>query len=693
MAVQDLNDDIVENYRAMDDLPHGVWVVDRSGCYIYQNRADREAFGDLRGSRPDQSWIPGDQACEWLRAHDRALAGETVRYTRKVATRQGLSYFDTTLVPVQQKGRIVAALGLAINNDPWVAAQREAEDARALLDDVIETIPDAIAAYDANDRLILFNAAYKKLYALSSPAIRIGARFEDILRYGLAAGQYLDAGETSEDHEEWLRRRLSAHLSPPPTALIQQLPNGRWLHVRERCSASGNIVGVRTDVTALKEAEAVIRRTAETDALTGLANRALMLDALNTVLRGQRTGDRSGALFMLDIDHFKTINDTLGHAAGDQVLRTMADRLRKALRAEDTIARLGGDEFAVLATGFAQEDACAVVARNLHRALTEEINIQGRLLRPGVSMGIALFPRDGMTATDLFKNADTALYRTKENGRNGWTLFNQDLGERLRRRAQMREDLADAMMLGTIGTAFQPVIDVRSGAHVGFEALARWTCNGTPVSPAEFVAVAEDAGMGLALGQAILDRTCAKLAGLIAEGLDPGFAAVNLETTQLKCTSFPDMLMETLGRFGLRPAHIELEITENTLLDRSIDQITRTLHDLRDLGFRFILDDFGTGYASLTHLKQFPVSGIKIDRSFIMNIQDGGQDAVIVRAMVELAHGLGMSVVAEGVETAEQYAFLRSIGCDLAQGYHICRPTMDPDAIHAWLARTPGPPG
>lgn len=691
MAVDSLRTDTAEIYKAMDDLPHGAWVVDREGRYIYQNRMHRACFGDLSSQLPDKDWMPADQAAEWVRAHRHALAGEVVRQTRKIATRHGISHFDTTIVPVFDNAVIIGALGLAINNDPWVATQREAEDARALLDDVIETIPDAIAAYDRDDRLILFNAAYRKLYELSAPSIRIGARFEDILRYGLTVGQYIDAGTTGEQHDAWLAGRLAAHRDPAQTALIQQLPNGRWLHVRERRSASGNVVGVRTDVSALKEAEAVIRQTAETDALTGLANRGVMLSALESALKGQRIADRCGALLMLDIDHFKAINDTLGHAAGDQVLRIMADRLKASLRAGDTIARLGGDEFAVLANGFAHEEACEVIASNLHRALTEEINIQGRLLRPGVSMGIALFPRDGTTAAELFKSADTALYRTKERGRNGWTLFNQDLGDRLRRRSQLREDLAEALMLGDIRAALQPLMDVASGAHVGFEALARWSRNGEPVSPAEFVAVAEDAGLGLALGQNMLNRTCSKLAALISEGLDPGFAAVNLGTTQLKSPGFPAMLQTCLERYGLKPEHIELEITENTLLDRSIDQIRGALGVLRDMGFRLTLDDFGTGYASLTHLKQFPVTGIKIDRSFIMNVETCVQDSVIVRAMVELAHGLGMTVVAEGVETPGQLAFLRSIGCDMAQGYHICRPQTDPALIHAWLTkREPG---
>lgn len=685
MASYMVKSNLEETYRAMDMLPHGVWVIDRAGCYIYQNRMDRDAFGDLCGKVPEETWLPPDQASDWAAAHQRALKGEVVRYTRKVTTRRGHSYFDTTIVPVHDGVTIVAAMGMAVNNDPWIAAQREAEEARALLDDVVETIPDAIAAYDRDDRLILFNAAYRKLYELSAPSIRVGARFEDILRYGLAAGQYVDAGTTSEQHEAWLGTRLAAHMDPAPRALLQQLPNGRWLHVRERRSASGNIVGVRTDVSALKEAEAVIRHTAETDALTDLANRAVMLEALNAVLKGQRKEDQSGALFMLDVDHFKAINDTLGHAAGDQVLRTMADRLKRSLRSEDTIARLGGDEFAVLATGFSQEDACEVVARNLHRALSEEINIQGRLLRPSVSIGVALFPRDGLTADELFKNADTALYRTKENGRNGWTLFNHELGERLRRRSQLRDDLAQAMMVDDIRAALQPVVSVATGEHVGFESLARWTRNGEPVPPMEFIAVAEDAGMGLALGQNILNRTCRKLAALIAEGLEPGFAAINLGTTQLKSPGFADTLMACVQRHGLSPQHIELEITENILLDRSIEQINQALCHLREMGFRLILDDFGTGYASLTHLKQFPVTGIKIDRSFIMNVETCPQDAVIVRAMVELAHGLGMTVVAEGVETQGQMNFLASIGCDMAQGYFLCRPTTDKAAIRSWL--------
>ncbi|WP_430511799.1 putative bifunctional diguanylate cyclase/phosphodiesterase [Pannonibacter phragmitetus] len=681
----DFDLDKVDFRKALQALPYGAWILDADGYYVFQNSIDISTYGDLTGRRAQESWLPEDQAADWQQYHERVLKGEQIRYSRHVTTREGLQYIETTLVPLMRKGKVAGALGIAVNNTPWMTAQNEADQARALLDDVLETIPDALAAYNSEDRLILFNAAYKDLYSYSAPAIRLGEKFETILRYGLETGQYLDAGTTPEEKEKWLRTRLANHRNPPGKALIQKLPNGRWLHVRERKSASGNIVGVRTDVTALKAAEVAVRQTAETDSLTGIANRSVLITALQRTLKGFRSSDRMGALILLDVDHFKSINDTLGHDAGDQVLKTVAKRLRQTLRGEDTVARLGGDEFAVLVTGFEREEASEVVANALHKALTKEMTAGSRQLRPGISMGIALFPRDGNTVDELFKNADSALYKTKENGRNGWTLFDEQLGRRLHRAAEIKTALTEALLAGDIAVALQPIINISTGRHHGFESLARWNRHGEDMPPSEFVAIAEDAGMGLALGQELFEKSCQSFAALESAGLCAGSLSVNLGLAQLKCDSLPAILHESLVRHGLTPDRLVLEITETVLLDRSAFQIGRTLEHLHDMGFQLSLDDFGTGFASLTHLRQFPVSGVKIDRSFTTCVTTSRQDAVIVETMIHLAKGLGISIVAEGVEDERQLTFLRDAGCTYAQGYFLAPPLRDAASQHAWL--------
>ncbi len=564
--------------------------------------------------------------------------------------------------------------------------RRALEEARALLHDVIETIPDAIAAYDRDDRLILFNRAYKDFYTRSSPAIEIGARFEDILRHGVSVGQYSGVGATPEEQEAWVQERLSIHRHPPSSPSVQFLSDGRWLQVSERRSQSGVIVGARTDITALKQAELAIRRTAETDGLTQLANRSVMLRELDAVLLGERLPDRCGAFIIIDLDHFKTVNDTIGHDAGDKLLTTVARRLLRQVRRSDVVARLGGDEFAVLLTGLGDELSVERLLQKLHKALTARVRLGGRMIRPSISMGITLFPADGETATDLVKNADIALYQSKARGRNCWTMFNPQLRRRLERRHELGDALRKAIAAEQISVAFQPQLRVGSGRVVGFEALARWQHGDEPVGPAEFIELAEDIGLGGLLGRAIMEKTLGALAAAIAEGHDPGHVAINLSTSQLKDPHFPRQVAEALQRHGLDASRLEFEVTENVLLDRAAERIAETLANLREMGVALALDDFGTGYASLTHLKRFPVSRLKIDQSFVRNIGVTDDDAAIVRTIISLAHSLGMTAVAEGVETAAQLQFLREHGCDIAQGYLIGRPA-------AQLSGLDGDPG
>ncbi len=553
--------------------------------------------------------------------------------------------------------------------------RRALEDARALLHDIIETIPDAIAAYDRDDRLILFNRAYKDFYTRSTGVIRAGARFEDILRHGVSVGQYAGVGQTPQEQEAWVQERLAIHRDPPSSPSIQFLSDGRWLQVSERRSQSGVIVGARTDITALKQAELAIRRTAETDGLTQLANRSVMMRELDAALLGERVPDRFGAFIIIDLDHFKTVNDTLGHDVGDKLLTTVSRRLLRQVRRSDVVARLGGDEFAVLLTGLGDELSVERMVQKLHKALTARIHLGGRMIRPGISMGITMFPTDGETATDLVKNADIALYQSKARGRNCWTMFNPQLRRRLERRHEIGDALRAAIAADEIAVAFQPLLEITGKHVVGFEVLARWRHRGEAVSPAEFVGIAEDIGLGGLLGRAIMERAFSALARALAEGRDPGHIAINLATSQLKDAQFPQQVAEALDRYGLSSDRLEFEVTENVLLDRAAERVSETLTQLRRMGISLSLDDFGTGYASLTHLKRFPVSRLKIDQSFVRNIGIADDDAAIVRTIVSLAHSLGMTAVAEGVETEEQMRVLESFGCDIAQGYLIGRPS------------------
>jgi diguanylate cyclase (GGDEF)-like protein/PAS domain S-box-containing protein len=555
--------------------------------------------------------------------------------------------------------------------------RRDLQEARALLKDIIDTIPDAIEAYDSDDRLILHNRSALDLHGEAAAAVQIGALFEEILQSGVDAGHYAHSGVTPQDRRRWTEARLESHRNPKADGEVQELADGRWLQIRERRSAAGVTVGVHTDITAVKQAELAIRAIAETDGLTKLAVRSVVMREIEAALDRGDDAASHGAVVVVDLDHFKTVNDTLGHDAGDKLLIAVAERLRTMVGEDSHVARLGGDEFALLLVGQGTAEALVETIDDMHALLSRPVSFEGKRMWPGVSLGVAVYPRDGASAPDLLKNADIALYQTKARGRNGWTLFNPELRHRVERRHALAEALRAGIPRGQIAIALQPVVSVTDPTVYSFEALARWSYGGAPVAPLEFVSVAEESGLGVQLGQCVIEGACKHLQRLEAEGMTPGHVAINVATSQLKDPGFPDWLAKCLARFALAPCRLELEVTETVLLDKATDRIADTLERLRAMGFTIVMDDFGTGYASLAHLKRFPVSRLKIDKSFVDNVGDGGGDAVIVRSIVDLAHSLGMTVIAEGVESAAQLSFLRACGCDFVQGYLIGRPTTD----------------
>lgn len=657
---------------------NAVVVCDRLGRVLWVNPAFERLTGyteaEVLGRKPGELLHCPETDPATVREMGAAVReGRAVRVQVLNQAKTGRRYWlDLDIRPINGQGA---------EPEGFVGVQTdvtELVEARALLHDVIETIPDAIAAFDAEDRLILFNRSYRDYYAMSAKLIREGTRFEDILRHGVMAGQYMDPGATEAQREAWIRNRIALHRDPPSEPSIQLLSDGRWLQVSERRSSSGAIVGVRTDITALKQAELAIRHTAETDGLTQLANRSVMMRELDTALQGNRPRDRVGAFIIIDLDHFKSVNDTLGHDAGDALLRAVAQRLRRHVRRGDVVARLGGDEFAVLLTGLADELAAERMAQKLHKALTARVRLGERMMRPGISMGVTLFPADGRTPADIVKNADIALYQSKAQGRNGWTLFNPQLRRRLERRHELGEALRGAIAADEVEVAFQPQLCLGNRSIVGFEVLARWRHAGQAVSPLEFIGIAEDFGLGGVLGRAIMERAFAVFAAAARTRREPGHLAVNLATSQLKDPHFPEYVADALTRHGLSPQQLEFEVTETVLLDRAVERIAETLAELRRVGVSLALDDFGTGYASLTHLKRFPVSRLKIDQSFVRNIGLSEDDATIVRTIASLAHSLGMTTVAEGVETPAQLQFLEDLGCDIVQGYLIGRPAPRP---------------
>jgi len=434
------------------------------------------------------------------------------------------------------------------------------------------------------------------------------------------------------------------------------------------------LLGTAFDVTDRKRAEDRIEYQAYHDALTDLPNRMLFLDRLQVALAHARRHGGTVAVMFLDLDQFKLINDTLGHGAGDRLLKGVADRLRACVREVDTVGRLGGDEFTLLLPEVGRGEDAAKIAEKILDAVGRPFQLDGRELFVTTSIGIGVHPSDGDDPETLLKSADSAMYRAKELGRNNYQLFTAAMNERAMSRLSLENGLRHALEREEFVVHYQPQVSIDSGRLVGMEALVRWNhAEKGLVAPGEFIPLAEDSRLIIPLGQWILAAACRQAVRWHEAGLTHLRVAVNLSVRQLQ---HPDLIRDVEGALsaaGLSPGRLELEVTESAAM-QNVELTLSALLALREMGVRISMDDFGTGHSSLSHLKQFPVDAVKIDKSFVQDMTIDPYDAVIVSSVIGMAHSLRLKVVAEGVETAEQFQFLRQRGCDEAQGYLFSEP-------------------
>ncbi|HUQ76960.1 MAG TPA: EAL domain-containing protein [Burkholderiales bacterium] len=428
--------------------------------------------------------------------------------------------------------------------------------------------------------------------------------------------------------------------------------------------------------TALQriESEAQLTYLAQFDSLTGLANRALLTDRFSQAIVQARRRHLSLGVLFIDLDEFKIVNDTLGHGAGDELLKGVADRLRSTLRPGDSVARIAGDEFAVLLGELASADDAALVAQKIIAALSEAFELQGQEVLITASVGIATYPADGQDAGALLAAADAAMYRAKQSGRNAYHFFTADLNQRMRARVQRIAELRRALERGEFELHYQPKFNLQQRAVCGAEALLRWK---HPVrgmtSPAEFIPLLEESGLIVPVGDWVLETACRELKARIEDGL-PGLPiAINVSARQFRQLDLAGRITRLVQSTGIAPELIELEITETQLM-QDPEHAGRVLRELRDAGIGLAIDDFGTGYSSLSYLTRFPLSALKVDRSFVATALDDEAAAAIVRTVIDMAHILGFRVIAEGVENEAQAAFLRGLGCDEGQGYLFAKP-------------------
>ncbi len=533
---------------------------------------------------------------------------------------------------------------------------------------------EGLCMFDAEKRLVVCNDRYAKMYRLPPELLKSGTPHRLIIRHRVLSG--ILKCEANHDAAEQVVAALRALPEDVTSSRIDELADGRLIRVTRQPLAGGGWVATHLDVTEQQRSAAKIAYMAQHDALTDLPNRVLLHEHLDQALDAARTGCRRLAVFMLDLDRFKDVNDTLGHPVGDLLLKGVAARLRSCLRENDTIARLGGDEFAIVqdltepAVTEPAADATAL-AEAIQKAFRAPFDLGGHQVSTGTSVGIAIAPAHGRDSDEILKSADLALYRAKTAGRGTHRFFEPELDRLMQHRRELEQDLRCALAKGEFELHYQPFANLKSGEIAGCEALLRWRHPQRGlIPPADFIPLAEETGLIVPLGEWVLRTACAEAARW-PSGLK---IAVNLSVAQFRSRELTPAVVHALAASGVAPSRLELEVTESLVMHDS-ELVFATLRRLQELGVRIALDDFGTGYSSLSFLRKFAFDKIKIDRSFVSELRHADEEArATARAVVRFAVSLGKTTTAEGVETGDQLEVLSAANCTEMQGYYFCRP-------------------
>jgi len=534
-------------------------------------------------------------------------------------------------------------------------------------DAALHNMPAGLSMFDSEQRLIVCNRAYREIYDVPEELTRPGTPMSEIVRYHVRR----ETGRDGPDEFELQRKWIDAHVAELARGRLlthtQNLRDGRIILVRNAPMAEGGWVDVHEDITEQSQHEAKIAHMARHDALTDLPNRAFLRERVEQALKGARRGEHV-AMLCLDLDHFKEVNDTLGHPVGDALLRTVAERLAGCVRESDMVARAGGDEFVVLQVSAEPSKEAAALASRLIEVISAPYDLAGHEVLVGTSIGIAISPDDGTDCTTLMKNADLALYRSKGDGRGTYCFFEQEMNARMQARRDLEQDLRSSLANGELEINYQPIINLARNGVSGCEALLRWRHpQRGMVMPGEFIPLAEETGLIVPIGEWVLRQACAEA----ATWPDHVSVSVNLSPIQCKSRTLFQMVFNAVAAAGIAARRLELEITESALLQDS-EATLANLRQLHEFGVRIAMDDFGTGYSSLGYLRKFPFDKIKIDRCFVKDLSTGGAGALaIVRAISRLGSALGLTITAEGVETQEQLETIRDEGCTEMQGYLI----------------------
>jgi diguanylate cyclase (GGDEF)-like protein len=658
--------------EVMELMPAGLVMYDEQDRLALWNRRYDAIYSETAESRaPGVSFVDMLRAGVARKIYAEAAGREEAWIAERLALRQQINQIHEQRLRNGRWLRVedykMASGGIiGIRVDITELKQRE-EELRLQnmkLDAALQNMSQGLAMFDTDRRLVFSNKQYADMYGLSPELMTPGLTQQKILDYRTRSGiiPLSAAGD-------YIKDRASKARAGSRSETLVELTDGRTLSVIIRPTPNGGWVTTHEDVTDRRRAEIQVAHLALHDSLTDLPNRALLRERLEEALGQSSPGEQLAVLY-LDLDHFKDVNDTLGHAVGDALLKCIADRVRGCLKAGDTLARLGGDEFAVIQTGLRERGEAADLAELIHEAVTEPCVLDGHQVLVGVSIGISIAPNDADDADQLLKNADMALYGAKDAGRGTHHFFEPKMSSRASARRELEIDLRNALSRNEFELYYQPLVNLESGRITSCEALLRWRHPERGlVSPAEFIPLAEETGIIGRLGKWVLATACAEA----ATWPDDIMVSVNISPVQIKDSTLVLAVVQALASSGLPARRLEVEVTESVLLEQSKYTLS-TLHQLRNLGVRIALDDFGTGWSSMSALRRFRFDKLKIDRSFIQDLSDQSEGEAIVRVLAELAKSLRMMTTAEGVETPAQLDRVRRLGCTEMQGFLHSKP-------------------
>ncbi len=687
---------------SLDEAPLPMLMIDRHGSILATNPPLETLFGyepgELVGKRVE---ILVPQAERSRHENNRRRYGNSA-YPRRMSNRElhGICKdgreipVDVALSPRPSWSgmNVVATISDASER---VLRTRELQEANRLMQSIIHSAPFSIIATDAQGKIIAMSPAAERMLWYRSEEL-VGHCTPEIIH---------DAQEVVRAAEE-LTTELGEIIQPDFNAFVAKAKRGltdsrEWTYVRKDGSRLPvqltvtalrgpdhqlqGFLGIAYDISERKRADDYIRYLAHHDALTSLPNRTLLQDRLIIAIERARRFEHRVALMMVDLDHFKRINDSLGHHTGDQLLVVVAQRLSACVRSSDTVARMGGDEFVIVLSDVQMPEQIRMVAEKIVADISQPINIGHHQLQVTPSVGVSIFPDDGSDAITLLKNADTAMYAAKNHGRSNMQIFSLAMANSISERMEIEQALRHVLERNQLTLVFQPQISLTDYSIIGTESLLRWQHPEKGlISPAQFIPVAEESGFIVPIGEWVLHTACRQARRLEKIAGKPLLMSVNLSPRQLTQKNLVAIIRAALDGSGLAPSSLELEITENMLIHNS-DEVSRQLQEIRALGVRIAIDDFGTGFSSLSYVTRFPIDRIKIDQSFIRNIIDDANSEAVITAIIAMGHGLKLDVTAEGVETIAQRNFLLERGCQSIQGYLYSRP-LGADEIERFLA-------